>query len=53
MDKRDQILNAISDLRDKFYKQALDKIRSVLKFLTDLQNKFRSSLNLEVKKKMA
>ena len=36
MDKRDQILNSLSDLKEKFYKQALDKTRSVLKFLTDL-----------------
>lgn len=36
MDKRNQILNALSDLKEKFYKQALDKNWSVFKFLTDL-----------------
>lgn len=50
MEKRDQILNSLSDLKEKLYKQALGKTRSVLKFLTD---QFRSSLNLEVEKKMA
>ena len=48
MEKRDQILSSLSDLKEQFYKQALDKTRSVLKFLTDLQNQFRSRLNLEV-----